>query len=57
MVEIRFDKKFTEIFSKIKDKLLRTKITKQIKKISESRSRKADEEYKKRHTGVIYQTI
>jgi len=36
MVEIRFDKKFTEIFSKIKDKLLRTKITKQIKKISEN---------------------
>ena len=36
MVEIRFDKKFTEIFSKIKDNLLRTKITKQIKKISEN---------------------
>lgn len=36
MVEIRFDKKFTNIFSKLKDSLLRLKITKQIKKISEN---------------------
>ena len=36
MVEIRFDKKFTVIFSKLKDELTRTKIKKQIKKISES---------------------
>jgi len=36
MVEIRFDKKFTIIFSKIKDRLLKTKIKKQIKKISEN---------------------
>ena len=36
MVEIRFDKKFAEIFSKLKDKLLRIKIQKQIKKISEN---------------------
>ena len=36
MVEIRFDKKFIIIFSKIKDDLLRTKIKKQIKKISEN---------------------
>ena len=36
MAEIRFDKKFTIIFSKIKDELLRTKIKKQIKKISEN---------------------
>jgi len=36
MVEIRFDKKFTEIFSKIKDELLRTKVKKQIKKISDN---------------------
>ena len=36
MVEIRFDKKFTVIFSKIKDELLRTKIKKQIKKISDN---------------------
>ena len=36
MVEIRFDKKFTVIFSKIKDNLLRLKIEKQIKKVSEN---------------------
>ena len=36
MVEIRFDKKFTVIFSKLKDELLRIKIKKQIKKISEN---------------------
>jgi len=36
MVEIRFDKKFQQIFSKIKDNLLREKIYKQIKKISEN---------------------
>ena len=36
MVEIRFDKKFIIIFSKIKDNLLRIKIKKQIKKISEN---------------------
>ena len=36
MVEIHFDKKFTKIFSKIKDELLRTKIKNQIKKISEN---------------------
>lgn len=34
MVEIRFDKKFTIIFSKLKDNLLKEKIMKQIKKIS-----------------------
>jgi len=36
MVEIRFDKKFTTIFSKLKDNLLKEKIMKQIKKISEN---------------------
>ncbi len=36
MVEIRFDKKFVDIFSKIKDNFLKDKITKQIKKISEN---------------------
>ena len=36
MVEIRFDKKFVDIFSKIKDGLLKTKIKKQIKKISDN---------------------
>lgn len=33
MVEIRFAKKFTDIFSKIKDELMRTKVKKQIQKI------------------------
>ena len=36
MVEIRFDKKFVMIFSKLKDELLRLKVKKQIKKISEN---------------------
>jgi mRNA-degrading endonuclease RelE of RelBE toxin-antitoxin system len=36
MVKIRFSKKFTNIFSKLKDKSLKLKITKQIKKISEN---------------------
>lgn len=36
MVEIRFDKKFAEIFSKLKDNLLREKIKKKVKKISEN---------------------
>jgi len=36
MVEIRFDKKFKAIFSKIKDELLKDKIKKQIKKILEN---------------------
>jgi len=36
MVEIRFDKKFIVIFSKIQDALLKDKIKKQIKKISEN---------------------
>ena len=36
MVEIRFDKKFTIIFSKLKDNLPREKIMKQVKKISEN---------------------
>jgi len=36
MVEIRFDKQFVKIFSKIKDNLLKIKISKQIKKISEN---------------------
>lgn len=36
MVEIRFDKKFIQIFSKIKDDFTKQKIMKQIKKISEN---------------------
>ena len=36
MVEIRFDKKFAITFSKLRDELLRVKIKKQVKKISEN---------------------
>jgi len=36
VVEVRFDKKFISIFSKIKDVSFREKISKQIKKISEN---------------------
>lgn len=36
MVEVKFDKKFAVIFSKLKDSFLREKITKQIIKISEN---------------------
>jgi len=36
MVEVRFDKKFTIFFSKLKDNLLREKIMKQVKKISDN---------------------
>ncbi|MDP4039734.1 MAG: type II toxin-antitoxin system RelE/ParE family toxin [Candidatus Pacearchaeota archaeon] len=36
MVEIRFDKRVKVLFSKIKDNLLKEKIMKQIKKISEN---------------------
>ena len=36
MVEIRFDKNFIKIFSKLKDNLLRERIQKQVKKISEN---------------------
>ena len=36
MVKIHFDKKFTIIFSKLKDELFKLKVTKQIKKISEN---------------------
>lgn len=36
MVEIRFDKKFIIIFSKIKDNFFKEKVMKQIQKISEN---------------------
>ena len=36
MVEIRFDKNFATLFSKIKETFLREKIMKQIKKISDN---------------------
>ena len=34
MVEIRFDKNFIKLFSKLKDRILRIKIQKQIEKIA-----------------------
>jgi len=36
MVEFRFDKKFAIVFSKLKDNLLKSKVMKQVKKISEN---------------------
>ena len=36
MVEIRFDKKFAEIFSRLKDIVTKERIIKQIQKISEN---------------------
>ena len=36
MVDIEFSNRFSKIFSKIKDELFRTKIKKQIRKISEN---------------------
>jgi len=36
MVEVIFDNKFKEIFSKVKDNLLKEKVIKQIKKIKEN---------------------
>ena len=36
MVEIRFDKKFVALFSKLKDPIMKHKISVQIKKISEN---------------------
>ena len=36
MVKIRFDKKFSSVFSKMKDLSLKERIAKQVKKISEN---------------------
>lgn len=54
MVEIYFDKKFTIIFSKIKDELLRTKIKKQIKKVSESPNAGKPMKYNRKGTRELY---
>lgn len=54
MVEIRFDKKFTIIFSKLKDNLLREKIMKQIKKISENPEIGKPMRYARRRTRELY---
>jgi len=54
MVEIRFDEKFKEIFSKIKDNLLRVKIMKQIKKISENPEVGKPMKYSRKGTRQLY---
>lgn len=54
MVEIRFDKKFTNIFSKIKDELFRTKIMKQVKKISENPEIGKPMRYDRKGTRELY---
>jgi len=54
MVEIRFDKNFAVIFSKIKDELLRTKIKKQVKKISENQEVGKPMRHDRRGTKELY---
>lgn len=54
MVEIRFDKRFKVSFSKIKDNLLRIKIKKQVKKISENPNVGKPMEYERRGTREVY---
>lgn len=54
MVEIRFDKDFVSIFSKIKDNSLREKISKQIKKISENPEVGKPMRYDRKDTRELY---
>ena len=54
MVEIRFDKKFKTIFSKIKDNSLRNKIIKQIQKISENPEIGKPMRYGRKRTRELY---
>ena len=54
MVEIRFDKKFVHIFSKIKDSLLKEKIEKQIQKISENPEVGKPMRYDRKGTRELY---
>ena len=54
MVEIYFDKRFTTIFSKIKDKLLKIKIKKQIKKVSENPDAGKPMRYDRKGTRELY---
>lgn len=54
MVEIRFDKKFANIFSKIKDNLFKTKIIKQVKKISENPEIGKPMKHNRRGTRELY---
>ncbi len=54
MVEIRFDKKFNSIFSKIKDSSIKKKIAKQIKKISENPEIGKLMKYERKGTRELY---
>ena len=54
MVKIYFDKKFTIIFSKIKDGLLRMKIKKQIKNVSENPNAGKPMRYDRKGTRELY---
>ena len=54
MVELRFDNNFKEVFSKIKDNLLRVKIMKQIKKISENPEVGKSMKYSRKGTREVY---
>ena len=54
MVEIRFDKKFTAMFSKLKDNSMKKKIIKQIKKISENPEAGKPVRYERRGTRELY---
>jgi len=54
MVEIIFAKKFTIIFSKIKDELVRLKIKKQVKKISENPGIGKPMKYNRKGTRELY---
>lgn len=54
MVEIRFAKKFTHLFSKLKDNVLREKIKKQIKKISENPGVGKPMRYSRKGTREVY---
>ena len=54
MVEIRFDKKFTTIFSKLKDISTKQRIIKQIEKISRNPNAGKPMRYKRKGTREIY---
>lgn len=54
MVEIRFDKDFISIFTKIKDNSLRERISKQIKKISENPEIGKPMRYDRKGTRELY---
>lgn len=54
MVEIRFDKKFKSLFSKLKDNSIKEKIIKQIQKISENPEIGKPMKYGRKGTRELY---